>query len=256
MITKNPHRPSAPIHPLPTSSPTPPNTTTTTAAGKEGGIIIAISKNKIGTSDNLCHDETQTPEKICSSFVIDSTLTPPVSTSSSIVNKMQPITSVVTPASGDISLRSPPLPVVTGTTGEGHGVVKKFSSVVASVSVDSQISHGHSLPFYKGIFEGLNSMLIYLNHQKRNDYFDDDLRQEEELNDVLLLKEKLDTVLLSNVNLPRPLKNYIHILNNVSSIDGVKRRRFYLCRHGETEPNLKRVLQGSGLDESLNETGN
>lgn len=32
-------------------------------------------------------------------------------------------------------------------------------------------------------------------------------------------------------------------------------KRIYLCRHGETEPNKMRVLQGSGLNESLNENG-
>lgn len=32
-------------------------------------------------------------------------------------------------------------------------------------------------------------------------------------------------------------------------------KRLFFCRHGETEPNNRRVLQGSGIDESLNERG-
>ncbi|KAL2911764.1 hypothetical protein HK105_208767 [Polyrhizophydium stewartii] len=32
-------------------------------------------------------------------------------------------------------------------------------------------------------------------------------------------------------------------------------KRLFLCRHGETEPNARGVLQGSGLDEFLNKTG-
>lgn len=32
-------------------------------------------------------------------------------------------------------------------------------------------------------------------------------------------------------------------------------RRIYLIRHGQTEPNRQHIIQGSGLDASLNETG-
>jgi len=34
------------------------------------------------------------------------------------------------------------------------------------------------------------------------------------------------------------------------------KKRFYLIRHGETDPNKNHIIQGSGLDAPLNETGN
>ena len=58
----------------------------------------------------------------------------------------------------------------------------------------------------------------------------------------------------SNRQMPKYLPEYLNLLSNS---DGRlrKTKRIYLCRHGETDPNTRRVLQGGGLDESLNETG-
>lgn len=38
-------------------------------------------------------------------------------------------------------------------------------------------------------------------------------------------------------------------------MDGESVRRIYLIRHGQTEPNRQHIIQGSGLDASLNEVG-
>ena len=42
-------------------------------------------------------------------------------------------------------------------------------------------------------------------------------------------------------------------LLTVPSTSGTTVKRIFFCRHGETEPNALGVLQGSGIDEPLNE---
>ncbi len=48
---------------------------------------------------------------------------------------------------------------------------------------------------------------------------------------------------------------YDVILKKLASEPTLRHQRFFFCRHGETEPNRRRVLQGSGINESLNDGG-
>jgi broad specificity phosphatase PhoE len=56
-----------------------------------------------------------------------------------------------------------------------------------------------------------------------------------------------------DITMPRPAELYITHIKQVKDISEAP--WIYLCRHGETEPNNQRLLQGSGLDESLNQRG-
>ena len=61
---------------------------------------------------------------------------------------------------------------------------------------------------------------------------------------------------LKEANMPKPVSVYVTWLaDNDVMFDKKYRRRIYLCRHGETESNKLKLLQGSGLNGSLNETG-
>jgi hypothetical protein len=73
--------------------------------------------------------------------------------------------------------------------------------------------------------------------------------------DSLKSYDEMDTSAAASwTTLPNQIGFYMNVVDSLHRLR-CRRKRFYFVRHGETDPNRQRVLQGSGLNASLNARG-
>lgn len=108
--------------------------------------------------------------------------------------------------------------------------------------IASPVVHGLGLKRFTGMFEDLGQLQKCTSESTEGD-FDRILER---------LRHWHESPIADDASLPQHPSLYT---DWISSRLSDETQRIFLCRHGETEPNNQRVLQGSGLDESLNQRG-